>query len=67
MALISRDPFAREELHQETVATTSSCKWCGQTRKSGKLFQYYTELDNGHIYYHNGLFCSKGCHDAYHN
>jgi hypothetical protein len=42
MALISRDPFAREEL-------------------------YYTERDAGGRRTHNGAFCSKGCHDDYHN
>jgi hypothetical protein len=38
MAYISRDPFAREELHRETVDVTrtgESCSWCGQRRCPG--------------------------------
>jgi len=33
-ALISRDPFARQELHRRTVYTTTgeTCKWCGNVR-----------------------------------
>ena len=69
MAYISRDPFARQELHRHVVADQPSktCDWCGNTRKNGTLFQYRTESDGGSTFIHRGLFCSKGCHDAYHN
>jgi hypothetical protein len=69
MAMINRDPFARHELHRETVSTREACKWCGGTRKGGKLFEYRTERDDSTVSrrsVHNGLFCSKSCHDAYH-
>lgn len=66
MAFINRDPFARQELHRETVETTETCLWCGQTRRGGKLFQYSTEDDGGRTHIHPGLFCSKTCHDSYH-
>ena len=71
MALISRDPFARTELHREVTDNMSDCDNCGQQRtKSTKvlgLFQYRTESDGGRVNVHKGLFCSKGCHDAYHS
>ena len=66
MTIISRDPFAREELHRETVYTNESCSWCGQRRKSLKLFQYRVETDGGRVSIVKGLFCSIGCKRAYH-
>ena len=65
---ISRDPFAREELVRQTVASQSGCDWCGQHRKGGKLFQYGTDRDDRPYRpnWHKGLFCSKPCHDDYH-
>jgi hypothetical protein len=66
MAYISRDPFARTELHRQSVEVSGGCDWCGQQHKSGKLFQYRTESDGGRENRHTGLFCSKSCHDAYH-
>lgn len=68
MALISRDPFSRQELHREVEETRAGCTWCGQQRKSKKaLFRYYTETDSGHIYYFAGMFCSIGCFRDYHS
>ena len=66
MTMINRDPFAREELHRDAVATADTCRWCGGTRRGGKLFAYATETDGGRRYEHRGLFCGKSCHDAYH-
>lgn len=63
-ALISRDPFARTELHREIVRTPGRCAWCGQPRP--RLFRYRTETDGGRRFDHTGLFCSKACHDDYH-
>lgn len=61
-ALVSRDPFARTELHRETVyAPASTCAWCGSARNSKKLFRYRTESDGGRVFPHIGLFCSVGC------
>ncbi len=64
---VNRDPFARVSLVRETVKTADSCDWCGSTRKSGKLFAYGTDTDGGRLFKHPGKFCSKSCHDAYHN
>jgi hypothetical protein len=70
-ALISRDPFARQELHREVMATSRSCDNCGGFRWRGgrklqSLFAYFTESDGGRRFEHRGLFCSKPCHDSYH-
>jgi hypothetical protein len=71
---ISRDSFARTELHREIVnapLNNRGCYWCGGSRsKNGQLldglFQYSTESDGGSTNVHKGLFCSKSCHDSYH-
>ena len=68
MAYISRDPFARSELHRETVdAGNATCDWCGSVRKGNKLYEYRTESDGGRTFPHEGLFCCKSCHDDYHS
>lgn len=74
MAMISRDPSARTELHREVVEDPRGCAWCGQPRytnngtdRTNKLFVYITESDGGRRGVHYGHFCSKPCHDAYHN
>lgn len=72
MALISRDPFARQEIHRESlmVSPNQSCDWCGgfQLLKSGarKLFSYSIETDGGRSRDIGGLFCSVGCMRNYH-
>jgi hypothetical protein len=69
MAIISRDPFAREEIHRDVDRNSANrtCAWCGGTRPNGTLFSYRTETDGGRTFRHKGLFCSKSCHDAYHS
>jgi len=67
--LISRDPFARQELHRETTeAMGVTCSWCDGVAKGGKLFVYRLERDgirpNRRTL--NGSFCSKSCFTAYH-
>ena len=69
--LISRDPFARQEIHREVVASSQSCRNCGGFRWRGgrklqAMFEYRTETDGGRNFVHTCLFCSKSCHDAYH-
>lgn len=70
MAYISRDPFAREEIHRSRVFTNHTCDWCGNFKnaKDGSrfLYEYRTEMDGGRKFEHEGQFCSKGCHDTYH-
>ena len=65
---VSRDPFARTELHRSIVyvAKSVTCDWCGNQRRNASLFRYSTESDGGRKFEHRGLFCSKPCHDAYH-
>jgi hypothetical protein len=72
--LVKRDPFAREELHKESVTNgvdSKSCSWCGGHAKtsSGKkrLWQFRLETDGGSKYDIKGLFCSKSCFYTYHN
>ena len=65
MRLISRDPFARQELHRATLKTTKTCDWCGSTRKHGILYRYDIHTDGGTKYEGSRLFCCKGCHDTY--
>ena len=76
MALIRRDPFAREEMHRVNVRGPlitigkRTCDWCGQVSRLSngepRLFAYRTERDGGSTHEHKGLFCSVGCHDTYH-
>lgn len=80
MRLISRDPFARTELHRETVIVSlphQGCFWCGNHGKPVKpsdrngyanphrLFRYLTETDSGRQSHIPGLFCSVGCMRSY--
>jgi len=73
--LVSRNPFARHELHRRNVYSTATCAWCGQSRTTkprngtlGKsyLYQFRCETDDGRTYEGSKLFCSKSCHDDYH-
>lgn len=69
MALISRDPFAREELHRETVRPkmleayygTYGCAWCGGTNAAGTLYRYRVETDGGREHVDDRTFCSVAC------
>lgn len=78
--LINRDPFARQELHRETIhlgseaPSTATCAWCGNVRRNARypgnpptLYQYSAQSDGGRIGQHKGLFCCKSCHDSYHS
>jgi hypothetical protein len=66
MAFVSRDPYARSEVHRITVKTKETCRWCGNNCKD-RLFSYYVESDGGRQHELKGLFCSIGCLRAYHN
>lgn len=67
MAFVSRNTFARTELHRIIVKNrpNAACSWCG--RKDMTLYCYYVETDGGRRHQHAGLFCCKSCHDTYHN
>lgn len=62
--LVSRDPFARTELHSRVYSKEIECSWCGTVRRT---FEYWTETDGGRAAEHKGVFCCKSCHDSYHN
>ena len=73
MTFISRDPFARTEIHREiTTGHIDGCSWCGnyvaynQVKRIGKLFAYTVEHDAGRREPIKGLFCSIGCMRSYH-
>lgn len=75
MAYVSRDPFARQELHRtreyapQWASGVDHCAWCGQARRTpgGRpyLYRYEVQTDGGRILRDDRLFCSKGCRDAY--
>jgi len=63
--LISRDPFARQELHREKITRNpkGECQWCGQEAR----FTYYVERDGGGRNQLAGVFCAIGCMRSYHS
>jgi len=77
--MISRNPFARHELHSRTVhfLPPAVCDWCGtpgRQLKSGlvSLKVYSVEPDDGcfrpgHNHDLRGSFCSLSCCKSYHN
>lgn len=63
---ISRDPFAREELHRRLIPAINrgphcTCRWCGQPAK----FTYEIHSDGGRQSEIPGSYCSVGCMRAY--
>lgn len=69
--LISRDPFARQELHRIRVYGVPGCSWCGQVKQTkdfmrSYLFRYDTHTDGGRIIEGDGLFCCVDCWRTYH-
>jgi hypothetical protein len=68
-AVISRDPFARQDLvRRQMPARADGCAECGNLNRNGKLWQYGTDPDRivARTSWHVGVFCSKACHDAHH-
>ena len=67
MTYISRDPFARTELHRiELTPYFRKCDWCGGKNARGNLFAYRVESDGGRKEYVKGEFCCVGCMRSYH-
>ena len=74
MAYISRDPFARQELHRRPAQVLNAayygvkrtCDWCGNVNHRGGLYVYTIESDGGRRSDIRGLFCSVGCMRSYH-
>ncbi|MEK6373187.1 MAG: hypothetical protein AABO58_10870 [Acidobacteriota bacterium] len=77
MRQIARDPFARHTLVREVVRPLhahQTCGFCGGIRVTPRsrdpfLYRYGTEPDaiRTRVSWHDGIFCSKSCHDAYHD
>lgn len=75
MALVSRDPFARVELHKKQITVSradDTCRWCGnqkviyQRRKPRSvLFEFWRESDCGRIYPASGRYCCVSCFRSY--
>jgi hypothetical protein len=70
---ISRDPFAKKEMHKERLYSNKTCGFCGQTKETKNkrkyLFQYRIEPDSigSRKNIINGLFCSIACMKDYHH
>jgi len=62
--LISRDPFARTELHKRLYSKQHECGWCGQV---GKVYEFETQSDGGRTFPHPGKFCSVSCFRSFHS
>ncbi len=70
--LVSRDPFARTELHstrEYDLPSNRGCTWCGRMLHTPKgrpyLYRYETESDDGRSYGKGGPFCSVSCARTY--
>lgn len=75
MAMVSRDPFARQELHK-TREKNGECAWCGQLdpahprafegkRPLRRIYRYRVESDGGRTFEDRHTFCTKACREAY--
>ena len=63
--LISRDPFARWELHKRLHPSNDSCRWC---EAIGRVYQFEIHHDDKNKPdVVRGLFCSVSCMRDYHN
>jgi hypothetical protein len=66
MKILSRDPFAREDVIRETVETDFSCEWCGSRKNNRRLFRYGVWTDSpDKKHWQSKLFCSVGCMRSY--
>ena len=59
--LVSRDPFARQELHVERVYHPAMIARSG----ANWLYQFWVETDGGRKYIDTDLFCSRECRTDY--
>jgi hypothetical protein len=77
MRTLRRDPLARQTLVRAVIRPLvpgQTCSWCGGVRmsrrcRSGSLYRYGTDADSivSRVAWHDGAFCAKACHDAYHD
>lgn len=77
IVVVSHDGAARQETVRRLADRNGkNCSWCGGYRwvtatetyyPSPKLFEFGTRPDDSNrTNWHSGLFCSKSCHDSYH-
>ena len=64
---VRREPFARGDVVRQAEQTERDCHWCGQRRRSGKLFRYGWWSDVGRITWDDCLFCGLGCRSSYYD
>jgi hypothetical protein len=72
MRVLKHDGYARQALVRETIKSTKGCRNCGAWEHyDHALFRYGTERDDrpgqNNVSWHEGLFCSKSCHDSFHS
>lgn len=70
--LVSRDPFARTEIHRTRhYVSASTCRECGNVKSTPKgatyLYAYDVQSDGGRRSMLSGFFCSVGCMRAFHH
>jgi len=68
MAKVSRDPFARTEIHRE-FERHARCAWCdGRTRRGKEwgAFLHRVETDGSRRHEDDRTFCSVSCRESYH-
>lgn len=75
MGMISRDPFARNELHKKKVdyrylsdgtKAPQECYNCDGQDGKGNVHVFETHSDGGRKYEIKGKFCSVSCMRQYH-
>ena len=70
MTLVSRDPFARLEVHRSPVPAGDGCSWCGGFRyragtRLSTLYSYRIESDGGSSAEQPGKFCGISCFNSF--
>jgi hypothetical protein len=68
-AYISRDPYARIELHRERTYSHAHCTMCDSMRVDARgknyLYIYQIVTDSGRVTHVPGHFCSVDCMRGY--
>lgn len=62
---ISHDPFGRFSIVRRKI-WQGSCSWCGHLVAKWQYGTHHDDKPLNQINWHDGQFCSKSCHDSYH-
>lgn len=65
MRYVYRASFARFTVMSRTVA--GKCKWCGNSNRFKRVYEYEIQNDGGRTDVIPGHFCSASCCKSYHN